>query len=30
MLNPPRPYVPAGGSKKAFLGQQYVTQLSVA
>ncbi|MET9379999.1 hypothetical protein ABZY09_02665 [Streptomyces sp. NPDC002928] len=25
-----RPYVSAGGSKKAFLGLQYVTHLSVA
>ena len=29
LLNLPRPYVSAGGSKKAFLGLQYVTQLSV-
>ncbi|MEV6022666.1 hypothetical protein [Streptomyces sp. NPDC052036] len=29
MLNLPRPYVSAGGSKKAFLGLQYVTRLSV-
>ncbi|MDT0466081.1 MULTISPECIES: hypothetical protein [Streptomyces] len=30
VLNLPRPYVSAGGSKKAFLGLQYVTHLSVA
>ncbi|MFR0353287.1 hypothetical protein [Streptomyces sediminimaris] len=30
MLNLPRPYVSAGGSKKAFLGLQYATRLSVA
>ncbi|MEU9450654.1 hypothetical protein [Streptomyces sp. NPDC048277] len=30
LLNLPRPYVSAGGSKKAFLGMQYVTHLSVA
>lgn len=30
MLNLPRPYVSAGGSKKAFLGLQYVTYLTVA
>ncbi|MET9910210.1 hypothetical protein ABZZ74_25965 [Streptomyces sp. NPDC006476] len=29
LLNLPRPYVSAGGSKKAFLGLQYVTHLSV-
>lgn len=28
-LNLPRPYVSAGGSKKAFLGLQFVTRLSV-
>ncbi|MFJ9537007.1 hypothetical protein ACIRPX_07110 [Streptomyces sp. NPDC101225] len=30
LLNLPRPYVSAGGSKKAFLGLQYATRLSVA
>ncbi|MFJ4847411.1 MULTISPECIES: hypothetical protein [unclassified Streptomyces] len=30
MLNLPRPYVSAGNSKKAFLGLQYATRLSVA
>ncbi|WP_306185944.1 MULTISPECIES: hypothetical protein [unclassified Streptomyces] len=30
VLNLPRPYVSVGGSKKAFLGLQYVTHLSVA
>ncbi|MGW2722760.1 hypothetical protein [Streptomyces sp. NPDC001492] len=30
LLNLPRAYVSAGGSKKAFLGLQYVTHLSVA
>ncbi|MEU6096461.1 hypothetical protein [Streptomyces sp. NPDC047079] len=30
VLNLPRPYVSAGGSKKAFLGLQYVTHLSLA
>ncbi|MGW2649534.1 hypothetical protein ACWC2T_32615 [Streptomyces sp. NPDC001393] len=30
VLNLPRPYVSAGGSKKAFLGLQYVTHLTVA
>ncbi|MFC4498598.1 MULTISPECIES: hypothetical protein [Streptomyces] len=30
VLNLPRPYVSAGGSKKAFLGLQYVTRLAVA
>ncbi|MEU0969978.1 hypothetical protein ABZ357_32895 [Streptomyces sp. NPDC005917] len=30
LLNLPRPYVSAGGSKKAFLGLQYVTHLTVA
>ncbi|MFR9799165.1 hypothetical protein ACL02U_25210 [Streptomyces sp. MS06] len=30
VLNLPRPYVTAGGSKKAFLGMGYVTFLSVA
>ncbi|MDQ0684312.1 hypothetical protein QFZ66_005192 [Streptomyces sp. B4I13] len=30
VLNLPRPYVSAGGSKKAFLGLQYVTHLSVS
>ena len=29
LLNLPRPYVSAGGSKKAFLGLQFVTRLSV-
>jgi hypothetical protein len=29
-LNLPRPYVSVSGSKKAFLGLQYVTRLSVA
>ncbi|MEU6139199.1 hypothetical protein ABZ848_02440 [Streptomyces sp. NPDC047081] len=29
LLNLPRPYVSAGGSRKAFLGLQFVTQLSV-
>ncbi len=30
LMNLPREYVTAGGSKKAFLGLQYVTHLSVA
>lgn len=30
MMNLPRPYVTAGGSKKAFLGLQYVTHLTLA
>jgi hypothetical protein len=30
VLNLPRPYVSAGGSKKAFLGLQYVTYLTLA
>jgi hypothetical protein len=30
LLNLPRPYVSTGGSKKAFLGLQFVTRLSVA
>ncbi|MFJ5217909.1 hypothetical protein ACIP98_24705 [Streptomyces sp. NPDC088354] len=30
VLNLPRPYVSAGHSKKAFLGLQYVTRLSMA
>ncbi|MEU6773350.1 hypothetical protein [Streptomyces sp. NPDC046759] len=30
VLNLPRPYVTAGNSKKAFLGLQYVTHLTVA
>ncbi|GAA3070325.1 hypothetical protein [Streptomyces glomeratus] len=30
LLNLPRPYISAGGSRKAFLGLQYVTHLSMA
>ncbi|WP_406455816.1 hypothetical protein OH768_21065 [Streptomyces sp. NBC_01622] len=30
VLNLPRPYISAGGSKKAFLGLQFTTRLSVA
>ncbi|MGI5455444.1 hypothetical protein ACQEWB_20155 [Streptomyces sp. CA-249302] len=29
LLNLPRPYVSAGGSRKAFLGLQFVTRLAV-